>query len=190
MKTHFLSTTALVIALAFSPIAASSARAHQMGKDALVSSPNAESAPYDLQFLDTIIEQHSEGMIIFQLAAEMAQNQEVRNYAQMMLDGEQQEIPFIQDIRHAIAPNAPEAINMKLPGMMALDGYRLEHTQGKKFDQLFLDMAIKHHQGGITMARNAIKHGQNQRVKDRAQIIIDRMTKEITDMKHMRAAVK
>jgi uncharacterized protein (DUF305 family) len=190
MKKNLISTSALVIALTLSPIATFPALAHENGMESMESSPNAAKAPYDIQFLDTMAQHHREGIKMFQMAVDKAQDQELRNKAQKMVDDQQKEISELKSMREEIKPNAPDAINRKLPGMMMMDMSKLESATGKDFDHQFIDMTIKHHQGALDMSRDALKRAKSQPVKDHAQLIIDMQTKEIAEMKAMLKTIK
>ncbi len=189
MNTKFISTSALVLGLTLSPMAAFPVLA-QTSMEMTQSSPNAAKAPYDIQFLDTMVEHHRDGIKMFKMGAEKAQSQELRDKAQKMVDDQEKEIPELKAMREKIKPNAPEAINMKMPGMMVMDMDKLESVSGKDFDHQFLNMTIKHHQGAVDMSRDALKHAKSQQVKNQAQMIIDMQAKEIADMQRMHDAVK
>lgn len=107
-----------------------------------------------------------------------------------MIDDQEKEIPELKSMRDDIQPSAPEAVNMKMPGMMSMDMKELETTSGAAFDHAFLDMTIKHHQGAVDMSKSALKSAQNRSVKDKAQMIIDMQGKEIAKMKKMREEMK
>ncbi len=183
-----LTASALAFTLALSPIAF----AHDRSKsDSMMqSSPHAAKAPYDIQYLDTMAEHHREGIKMFQIAVDKAESKELRDKAQTMIDAQQKEIPELKAMRDDVKPNMPEAINMKLPGMMMMDMSKLEAATGKNFDHKFIDMTIKHHQGALDMSKAELKSGKNKMVKGKAQEIIDMQTKEIAEMKQMREAMK
>lgn len=184
-----LTASALIVSIALSP----AAYAHEEGKTShkmMQSSPNAMKAPYDVQFLDTMAEHHREGIEMFKMGAEKAQSQELKEKSQKMIDAQTKEIPELKAMRNAINADAPEAINRKLPGMMAMDMGKLESATGMDFDHHFIDMTIKHHQGALDMSRDALKRAKSQDVKDHAQMIIDMQTKEIAEMKQMLKTMK
>lgn len=184
----FLTSTAVALTLALSPLVSTGALAHEESK--MQSSPSAAKAPYDIQFLDTMAEHHREGIKMFQMAVDKAESQKLRDKAQEMVDAQKKEIPELKSMRDDVKPNVPEAINMKLSGMMMMDMGKLEPAAGKDFDHHFIDMTIKHHQGALEMAKSELKFGKNKQVKNKAQEIIDMQTKEIAEMKQMREAMK
>ena len=127
---------------------------------------------------------------MFKMGAEKAQSQELRDKSQKMVDDQEKEISVLKGIREKTKPNAAEAINMKMPGMIAMDMGKMDSASDKEFDNQFLNMTIKHHQCAVDMSRDALKHAKSPQVKDQAQMIIDIQTKEIADMQRMHDAVK
>ncbi len=61
--------------------------------------------------------------------------------------------------------------------MRALDG-----KTGAEFDAIFLREMIVHHEGAVAMAKAALEHAEDQRIKDLATAIIAAQEKEIADM--------
>ena len=186
MKTHLL-LSAVALSLAASPMALSTAFA----KDAVTqSSPNAEQAPFDIQFLDTMTKHHRDGIAMFELAVDKAESQAVKDKAQSMLTAQEKEIPELKALRQNIQPDAPDAINMQMPGMMPMSMDKLQAASGMKFDHEFLQMTIHHHQGGIEMAQAALKQAKNEAVKDKAQTIIATQQKDIAELEKIMASMQ
>lgn len=52
----------------------------------------------------------------------------------------------------------------------------------KNYDLRFMDVMIMHHEGGIKMAKDALKNAIHPELKDMAQKIIDSQQKEIDQM--------
>lgn len=185
MKRLFAST-ALAIALVIAPLATTSVLAH----DSMQSSPDAQKAPYDVQFLDTMLKHHQEALDMSQMALGNAQSAEVKSLAQRIIDDQEKESNELKKMRKRVDADASEAVNMKLPGMMFMDMQKLESATGKNFDHMFLDMMVKHHKGAIEMAQAELKQGNNSEAKAKAQVIIDKQTKEIAQMKPIREGLK
>lgn len=61
----------------------------------------------------------------------------------------------------------------------------LESASGEKFDQMWLTMMIKHHQGAVTMAKDVQSTTSNNEVKTMAADIIKAQNSEITTMKDL-----
>lgn len=184
---QYLAATALILLSASIP--AAYAHAAVRSTPAAQSAQDAAEAPYDIQYLDTMAEHHREGIEMFKLAADKAQDEKVRAKAQQMIDDQQKEIPELEGMRDDVKPGAPQDVNRKLPGMKPMEMSLLEAASGSDFDRRFLDMTIQHHEGAVAMSRDALKHAKGRGVKDRARMIIDKQTKEIAELKRMRGAI-
>lgn len=185
MKRLFASTT-LAIALVISPFATTSVLAH----DSMQGSPRAEKAPYDVQFLDTMVMHHQEALDMSQMALDKAQNAKVKSLAQRIIDDQKEEINELKKMRKRVDADASKAVNRKLPGMMPMDMQKLESATGNNFDRMFLDMMLKHHKGAIEMSQAELEQGNNSEAKAKAKIILDKQTKEIAEMKQLREGLK
>jgi hypothetical protein len=56
----------------------------------------------------------------------------------------------------------------------------------KRFDQMFIDMMVPHHQGAIRMARIELAEGNDSRLQEIATAIIDAQSREIEGMNEWR----
>lgn len=152
----------------------------------MASSPGAAKAPYDAQFLDTMSAHHQGGIDMAMLVPERAQHAELKEKARQMIDKQTSEIHQLQSWKQQWYPNQKAAVNLRLPGMTAMDMKHmdmLKADRGHEFDTHFLDMMIKHHQGGITMAQDALKRAKHAEVKALARKIIDDQKKEQSELK-------
>lgn len=62
----------------------------------------------------------------------------------------------------------------------------LRQATGTEADRLFTDLMIRHHQGGVAMARAAATLAETARVRDFAAGIVDAQTAEITALQELR----
>lgn len=147
------------------------------------SSPNATDASYDIQFLDTMIAHHKQGVEILEVAVNTSQNQQVKNKAAAIMDNQESDIDKIQDVRDEIQKNAPLAINIDLDGMGSVDLKNLSSQSIKSFDKKFLKMMINHEEGGLEMAQNAVDKAKNSIVKELARDLVNKQTGEIAELK-------
>ena len=183
-----ITSLAVVIALAAAP--SSLALAHEVQNPMMQSSPQAEDQPFDVQFLDTMVKHHQNGIKMFQMAADKAQNPELKAMAQKMVDDQKKEIPQLKALREEVKPGAPEAINMKLMKMDGMkmddmDMSKLKDLSGMEFDHQFLHMTVMHHQCAVDMSDVALKQSQNSDVKKKAQMMHDMQKEEISRMEKM-----
>lgn len=148
-------------------------------------SPQSEHQNYDIQFLDTMVRHHQDGLKMFQIAVDKAQNPDVKEMAKKMIQAQKKEIPELQTLRNEVEPEAPMSINMDMPGMMQMDVSKLNKASGVQFDREFISMTIDHHKGAIKMTDMALKRSQNSDVRDRAQMIHDKQRDEVARMEKM-----
>lgn len=150
------------------------------------SSPNASKAPFDLQFIDTMIVHHQGAIDMAQLAEKQAGHEELKQLAKRIIEDQQKEIKQMQGWKQEWYAGKGDALNMKMHGMapsmrgMSLD--KLASAKGDAFDAMFIDMMIPHHEGAIVMARDAAKKAQHKEIKAMARNIIDAQKKEIEQM--------
>lgn len=75
------------------------------------------------------------------------------------------------------------ASDTAMPGMAsAAEMDQLAASTGRDFDVLFLQLMIRHHQGGVPMAQYAADHAETGYVRRLAQSIVDAQTSEIDAM--------
>ncbi|MFI6597109.1 DUF305 domain-containing protein [Nonomuraea sp. NPDC050536] len=88
--------------------------------------------------------------------------------------------------------HGPVAAGGSMPGMASpQDLTRLKDAQGTAAEVLFLQLMIRHHEGGVQMAQGLVKLSNRDEVVSMAQKIINGQTGEIklmTDMLHQRGA--
>jgi uncharacterized protein (DUF305 family) len=169
------------------PAADHNAAGHDMS-----SSPGAEKAPLELQFLDTMIVHHQGAVDMANLAGSRAQSAEMKELASNIIADQEREIMQLSKWREEWYGEKPKAVNMAFPGMhegmSGMDMKRLEGLSGKNFDIEFVNQMIPHHEGAITMAKALIAGDARQEVKDLAGDIIRAQTAEIAQMKTWKLA--
>jgi uncharacterized protein (DUF305 family) len=133
-----------------------------------------------------MIAHHESAVTMAGVAREKAGHAELRTLAEQMSASQTTEIERMRAWRNDWYPSAPPAINMDMPGMMeSMHGMNMEPmttVSGSEFDLMFIDMMIPHHQGAITMARDALNRSEHQELKTLAQEIIDSQQGEIDRM--------
>jgi uncharacterized protein (DUF305 family) len=156
------------------------------------SSRNAASAPYDLQFIDTMTEHHQSAIDMAKLAEMNAQHAEEKSLARDIVAAQQKEISQMKSWRDQWYAGKPPAMNMEMPGMMdamkGMDMTMMKAMSGNAFDLMFIDRMTQHHQGAVTMAREALTKSEHPEIKKLGQQIIDAQEKEIAQMNKWKAA--
>ncbi len=183
---QLLTVSALALTLALSPAAYAANDANSASK-----TTQAAKAPYDVQFLDTMSEHHRGGIKMMELAVDKAQSSDIKQIAQKGINDQTKEIDELKSMRNS---DAPEAVNMKMPGMMPKekmqqDMAKLEAAAGD-FDKHFLQSMIKHHQGAVKMSDDAMAKAKRDDVKAKAKEMHDKQKMEISDMQEMLKGMK
>lgn len=158
------------------------------------SDPNAASAPYDLQFIDTMSVHHQGAVEMAGIALKKSQNAELKAFAQKIIDDQQKEIAQMKAWREKWYAGKAPAKNMEMSGMMdsmkMMAGDRMkmmEAMNGKDFDIHFLDMMTPHHTGAVTMAKEALTKAEQPELKTLANQIIKSQEAEIKMMADWKA---
>lgn len=158
-----------------------------MSHSEINSSPGAENAPYDLQFLDTMIAHHQGAVEIAKPTAGKAEHSEIKTLAKNIIADQEKEIAEMKRWREQWFSGKPAAINMQMAGMTdsmkGMDMKKLDSSSGAEFDLEFIKQMIPHHEGAVSMAREAIKKSQKEEIKNLAAAIIKAQEAEIKQMK-------
>lgn len=164
------------------------------------SSSSALSSRADLQFTQMMIVHHEGALEMAALAASRAGSPEVRDLAARIEAAQQPEIDLMTGWLQAWGEE-PLDDDGAMPGMdhgdMSMGGTggmasddelaSLEELSGPRFDELFLELMITHHEGAVMMSRMEAAHGQDPEVVALAERIITSQTAEIAEMEAMLA---
>ncbi len=157
----------------------------------MTSSPNAASAPYDLQFNDTMSAHHRSAIEMAKLAEAKAQHAELKAFAKKIVDDQEKEIAQMKSWRDGWFAGKSQALNLELPGMHSMKGMDLgglNAATGAAFDLMFLNMMTQHHQCAVTMSKDTLIKAEHADVKQLARRISDAQQQEIAQMNHWRKA--
>lgn len=154
------------------------------------SSPNADKAPYEQQFLDTMAMHHQMATHMASLVESRSSNQELKDMAKKMMAEQEKEIAQLKGWKEQWYAGKPEAMNMKMPGMpesmKGMSGDKLSSLKGEKFDRMFVDMMSQHHKGAIKMAQTAAPKLEHAEVKEFATEVVAMQKKEVAHIAEMK----
>lgn len=157
-----------------------------MDHSEMKSSPNAAAAPFDLQFLDTMIAHHQGAIDMAKMAETKADRTELKSLAKNIIAAQEKEIAEMKSWREKSFVGKEPAVNMEMSGMndsmKKMDMKKLGSLSGKEFDIEFIDQMIPHHEGAVVMAKEALQNSQDERIKNLANVVIKDQETEIKQM--------
>jgi uncharacterized protein (DUF305 family) len=158
-----------------------------MDHSAMQSSPGAASAPYDLQFIDTMTVHHKGAVDMAMLAETRAQHTELKELATDIIDMQEREMAKMSEWRGRWFGEQSPAVNMEMRGMShgmgGMDLKKLESLKGNEFDVEFLRQMIPHHEGAVEMANDLQKQDSHAELKELAEDIVKAQELEIKQMR-------
>jgi len=80
-------------------------------------------------------------------------------------------------------PTAESGNNPSMHASMANMSASLDGKTGDEFDKAFLKEMIVHHQGAVTMAKQAQQNAKHQEIRNLADAIVAAQNTEISDMR-------
>ena len=161
-------------------------------------------APYDLHFIDMMIEHHRMGIDMAKLAQNKASHTDLKALAAKMAEDQQKDTDQLNKWRDEWYAGKPKSDHMNMPGMSTsdhakmpgmsgmkmqeMDMGKLEAASGNEFDLMFIDMIVPHHQMAIDMSKETLKKAQHAQLKIFARTTIDKQQKEKAQLIKWRAA--
>ncbi|EKF05287.1 hypothetical protein FDUTEX481_01458 [Tolypothrix sp. PCC 7601] len=156
-------------------------------------------ANYDLRFIDGMIAHHQGAIVMAKEAQQKSKRPEIKKLADDIIKAQNQEISQMQTWRTAWYPKAeakPMAYDAQQGKMMEMSSEQMQAMMmsmdlgaaDKEFDLRFIDAMIPHHEGAVTMAKDALQKTKRPEMKKLAQAIIKAQDAEINQMKQWRKA--
>jgi uncharacterized protein (DUF305 family) len=141
----------------------------------------------DVMFAQMMIPHHQQAIVMAKQAATKASSPQVKQLAEQIEQAQGPEIQKMAGWLKTWGASQPSEGSMHMgDGMMSeQDMKKLDELSGKSFDQAFLQMMIKHHQGAITMAKTEQVQGSSPDAKTLADSIVTSQTAEITTMRKL-----
>ena len=154
-------------------------------------------ANYDLRFLDSMIPHHQGALVMAKEVVAKSKRPELIKLANSIISDQKQEIAQMQKLRKQWYPKAAATPIMWHAGMNGEMPMTAEHKQmmqmnmslGKadaEFDRRFLDAMIPHHQGAVTMGKDALQKSKRPEMQKFAKNIVTSQQKEIDLMTQWR----
>ena len=151
----------------------------------------------DATFAQEMIPHHGQAIDMAKMAKAQASSAEVKTLAAEIEAAQGPEIAKMtgwlkawgEDVPStdmAGMPGMDHGSDQIMPGMMTNDDMKqLGNAHGTDFDQMFLQMMIKHHEGALEMAKTEKAQGKNPQAVKLAESIEASQTAEIAKMRRM-----
>lgn len=195
MKIVFLISAALILGVCEGPPSPEldhSRHDHAQSTHGLVdhskmeSSPGAAQAPFELQFIDSMIAHHQGAVEMALLADTRTRRDEIRSLAEKIIKDQRAEIEKMRTWRQAWFGDASQAVNLDFPGMRAgmsgMDTLKLASLKAHEFDVEFLRQMVPHHEGALAMAKVLQTGGKRPELIELSDSIIQTQAAEIAEM--------
>jgi uncharacterized protein (DUF305 family) len=137
----------------------------------------SEGTPYDVVFIDGMIEHHEGAIRMAEQALQEGEHPELRAMAEEIISVQQAEITQLRQWRDEWYPDEPES------DIAHMDMGMMEIPQDERpFDLRFLEAMISHHQGAIHMAQTALEQAERPEIRQMAEEVIAVQQAEIEQM--------
>ena len=145
--------------------------------------------PYDLRYIDMMIEYHQMGINIAKMAQNQTSHTELKTHATKMIEDQQKDEDQLKKWRDEWYAGKPKSDHKNMPGMKMpqMDMGKLLAASGNDFDVTFIDISAPHHQMAIDMSKDALKKAQHASLKAFARMTIDKQQKEKAQLSKWRA---
>ncbi len=156
-------------------------------------------ADYDLRFIDAMTPHHQGGVEMAKEAQQKSKRPESKKLADEIIKAQDKEIAQMKQWRKAWYPKAgdkPMAYHAQMGHMMEMSPEQKQAMMmntdlgaaDAEFDLRFMNAMIPHHEGALTMAKDALSKSKRPEIKKMAQDILTSQQKEIDQMKQWRQA--
>ena len=139
----------------------------------------SSAAPFDAQFIDSMIEHHRGAITMAQQALKESQRPEIKQLAQNIITTQQQEIDQMAGWRTQWYPDVQPTGGTG----MAMGDMEVNADTSMPFDQRFITAMVAHHEGAIAMAREAQTKAEHPEIKQLAEAIIKAQEAEVAQLK-------
>lgn len=148
-------------------------------------SEHAQHVQSEAQFIEMMSKHHQDGIEMAKMAQQKSENKEVKKMSQKIINDQSKDIAKLQTWKKKWHAN--ESANAEMPKM---DMSKLQGSNGKEFDQAFVEMMAKHHEDGVAMAKAAMPNLTHKEVKDFASKSVQKQTTEISKLEKMKTSLQ
>lgn len=149
-------------------------------------SMDSDSAETDGAFIVEMTPHHEAAVEMAEIATRKAEHSETKELARAIIAAQNREIDELAAIHTdlfgiPVSQGEHGSLGMEAHEM-GMDGDVMMLASEEPFDRAFIDMMIPHHQGAIRMARVELESGEDDRLMDLSEAIVDAQSREIEEM--------
>ena len=149
-------------------------------------SDNSDFNRPDLMFMNMMIIHHNQAIEMSEMAENRTENSNILRLSENISEAQKEENRKMADWLKEVGHNPP-ARGHRMAGMASeQEMEELRQSEGQEFDLLFSELMIRHHEGGIQMARAEVQNGRSEKVTELADLMIKVQQEEIDKMETWR----
>lgn len=158
----------------------------------ILENPNEESESptefnqADVMFMNMMIIHHDQAIKMAELAPNRTDNEHIlelsRNISEAQRAENNQMAKWLRELGYQRPRDGHRMAGMASQNQMQ----ELSNSEGSEFDQLFSDLMITHHEGGINMAMSFSRRGKNTELVEMERQMIETQQNEIEMMREWR----
>jgi len=145
--------------------------------DEIKSSPGADQAPYELQFIDTVVELQLRAIDAEQLVATRAEHVELKQFSRQLIAEQRSEITTLRQLRASWFGDKPAAVYLQLAGaseaLHAIDVAKLDPLKENAFDLEFIEEMTAYLKSVNRMGSDVLNEDSRAELKQVAQNIVN-----------------
>lgn len=135
-------------------------------------SQNQEYNRADVMFMGMMIIHHDQAIQMAEMAPERTENENILALADNISEAQRSENEKMARWLEDLGMERPTD-GHRMAGMASqTEIAQLRNSTGTEFDQLFAELMIEHHTGGIQMAQGVVENGRSEKVRDLAEQMI------------------
>lgn len=145
------------------------------------SSGSSEFNRGDVMFMSMMIVHHDQAIRMAELSENRTDNENILELSENISKAQSRENEQMREWMQELGYETGN--HHRMAGMATEEEMsRLENSNGTEFNQLFSELMIKHHRGGIQMAENFKGQGSHQELESMQKRMIEAQQKEIQKM--------
>jgi uncharacterized protein (DUF305 family) len=158
--------------------------------------------PVDVGFATDMFDHHQQALQMALVAVDKATTTPVRALAVKMVTVQQMEsgrfLQYLEERGRRQGDPDREVMGWmgmpmprdRMPGLASpAEMLALTNATGGEVDRLFVELMLRHHEGGVPMAEFAARHGRNEPLRDLAGRMSVMQRREIADLQGLRASL-